>query len=125
VGRKNSGTVQKLLFLILVCAAGVAVWMAGCDKIARSSAPRQKLNLRKKNVRFAARRALLFPGRNWRLFWMILGNHREAAEAVFALHYPLTISVLPYHTRSTEIAGGGAALRTGSDAASADAGDCE
>jgi len=32
------------------------------------------------------------------------GNDREAAEAVFALHYPLTISVLPYHAHSTEIA---------------------
>ena len=33
-----------------------------------------------------------------------LGNDRAAAEAVFALQCPITISVLPNHSRSTEIA---------------------
>jgi polysaccharide deacetylase 2 family uncharacterized protein YibQ len=33
-----------------------------------------------------------------------LGNDRAAAEAVFALGYPLTISVLPNHEHSVEIA---------------------
>jgi uncharacterized protein len=33
-----------------------------------------------------------------------LGNDRAAAEAVFALPYPLTISVLPNHVHSVEIA---------------------
>ncbi|HUC53755.1 MAG TPA: divergent polysaccharide deacetylase family protein [Candidatus Cybelea sp.] len=33
-----------------------------------------------------------------------LGSDRAAAEAVFALGYPLTISVLPNHEHSTEIA---------------------
>jgi uncharacterized protein len=33
-----------------------------------------------------------------------LGNDRAAAEAIFALPYPLTISVLPNHAHSTDIA---------------------
>jgi len=33
-----------------------------------------------------------------------LGNDRAAAEAIFALRYPLTISVLPNHAHSVEIA---------------------
>jgi uncharacterized protein len=33
-----------------------------------------------------------------------LGNDRAAADAIFALHYPLTISVLPNHAHSAEIA---------------------
>jgi uncharacterized protein len=33
-----------------------------------------------------------------------LGNDRAAAEAIFALRYPVTISVLPNHAHSTEIA---------------------
>ena len=33
-----------------------------------------------------------------------LGNDRAAADAIFALHYPLTISVLPNHAHSVEIA---------------------
>jgi polysaccharide deacetylase 2 family uncharacterized protein YibQ len=33
-----------------------------------------------------------------------LGNDRQAAEAIFAFDYPLTISVLPYHPHSTELA---------------------
>ncbi len=33
-----------------------------------------------------------------------LGNDSGAAQAVFAMPYPLTISILPNHTHSTEIA---------------------
>lgn len=33
-----------------------------------------------------------------------LGSDRGAAEAIFALHYPLTISVLPNHEHSADIA---------------------
>ncbi len=33
-----------------------------------------------------------------------LGSDRGAAEAIFALHVPVTISVLPYHPQSLEIA---------------------
>jgi polysaccharide deacetylase 2 family uncharacterized protein YibQ len=33
-----------------------------------------------------------------------LGSDRSAADAIFALHVPLTLSVLPYHVHSQEIA---------------------
>lgn len=33
-----------------------------------------------------------------------VGSDRAAAEAIFALHYPLTISVLPHHEHSADIA---------------------
>lgn len=33
-----------------------------------------------------------------------LGSDRAAAEAIFALHYPVTLSILPGHEHSTEIA---------------------
>jgi polysaccharide deacetylase 2 family uncharacterized protein YibQ len=33
-----------------------------------------------------------------------LGNDRGAAEAIFALHVPITLAVLPYHPHSREIA---------------------
>jgi Divergent polysaccharide deacetylase len=33
-----------------------------------------------------------------------LGNDRAAADAIFALPYPLTVSVLPYHPHSVDIA---------------------
>ena len=45
-------------------------------------------------------------GKNARLAIIIddLGSYRAAAESVFALGYPLTISVLPNHAHSLEIA---------------------
>ncbi len=48
----------------------------------------------------------LAPGEGARLAIIIddLGNDRAAADAVFALQCPITISVLPNHSRSTEIA---------------------
>jgi uncharacterized protein len=104
VARKNSGTAGKLLFLLLVCAAGLAVWMGGCDKIASKFRSKAKTQPAKKER--VARRAPNTPVSGAKLAIILddLGNDREAAEAVFALHYPLTISVLPYHEHSTEIA---------------------
>jgi uncharacterized protein len=104
VARKNSGTARKLLFLVLICAAGVAVWMGGCDKIASKFRSKTKSQPAKKER--AARRAPAtgVSGPKLAIILDDMGNDREAAEAVFALHYPLTISVLPYHAHSTEIA---------------------
>jgi polysaccharide deacetylase 2 family uncharacterized protein YibQ len=104
VARKNAGTARKLLFLVLVCAAGVAVWMGGCDKIASKFRSKTKTQPAKKER--VARRApsTSVSGPKLAILLDDLGNDREAAEAVFALRYPLTISVLPYHAHSTEIA---------------------
>jgi uncharacterized protein len=104
VARKNSGTARKLLFLVLVCAAGVAVWMGGCDRIASKFRSKTKTQPAKKER--VVRRAPNTPVSGPKLAIILddLGNDREAAESVFRLHYALTISVLPYHAHSTEIA---------------------
>ena len=105
MARKKSGTARKLLFLLLVCAAGFAVWMGGCDKIASKFRSKTKTQSTKKEK--VARRApasTSVPGPKLAIILDDLGNDKEATEAVFALHYPLTISVLPYHAHSTEIA---------------------
>jgi polysaccharide deacetylase 2 family uncharacterized protein YibQ len=105
VARKSSRTTRKFLFFILVCAAGVAVWMGGCDKIASKFRSKTKTQpVKKDKVARRAPPAAGIPGPKLAIILDDLGNDREAAEAVFSLHYPLTISVLPYHTHSTEIA---------------------
>src|SRR5260370_10563215 len=78
--------------------------MAGCDKIASKFRSKTKTQPAKKErvVRRAPGPAVSGP--KLAIILDDLGNDREAAEAVFALHYPLTISVLPYHAHSTEIA---------------------
>ena len=104
MARKSSGTARKFLFLVLTCAAGVAVWMGGCDKIASKFRSKSKTQPAKKER--VARRAPspAVSGPKLAILLDDLGNDRETAEAIFALHYPLTISVLPYHAHSTEIA---------------------
>jgi polysaccharide deacetylase 2 family uncharacterized protein YibQ len=78
--------------------------MAGCDKIASKFRSKTKPQPAKKErvVRRAPGTAVSGP----RLAIILddLGNDRQAAEAIFAFDYPLTISVLPYHPHSTEIA---------------------
>jgi uncharacterized protein len=104
VARKKSGTARKLLFLLLVCGAGVAVWMGGCDKIASKFRSKSKTQPAKTERVGRRAPAPAFSGPKLAIILDDFGNDREAAEAVFALDYPLTISVLPYHTHSTEIA---------------------
>src|SRR5260221_11986925 len=79
--------------------------MGGCDKIASRFRSKTKTQSGKKER--VARRAPPssgVPGPKLAIILDDMGNDKEAAEAVFALHYPLTISVLPYHAHSTEIA---------------------
>ena len=78
--------------------------MGGCDKIA--SKFRSKLKTQPAKKEHVHRRApgTGVSGPKLAIILDDLGNDKEAAEAVFALHYPLTISVLPYHAHSTEIA---------------------
>ena len=81
------------------------MWMGGCDKIASKFRSKTKTQPGKKE-RVARRTpsSTGVPGPKLAIILDDLGNDKEAAEAVFALHYPLTISVLPYHAHSTEIA---------------------
>src|SRR5216683_3615091 len=78
--------------------------MAGCDKIASKFRSKTKTQPAKKErvVRRAPNTGVSGP--KLAIILDDLGNDREAAESVFALQFPLTISVLPYHAHSTEIA---------------------
>jgi uncharacterized protein len=80
------------------------VWMAGCDKIASTFRSLRKTVTAKKEhgtVRAPKRAA---AGPKLAIILDDLGSDPEAAEAIFALHEPLAISVLPFHAHSTEIA---------------------
>jgi polysaccharide deacetylase 2 family uncharacterized protein YibQ len=104
VARKNSGTARKLLFLLLVCAAGVTAWMGGCDKIASKFRSKTKTQPAKKGKVVRRGPATGVSGPKLAIILDDMGNDQEAAEKIFALHCPLTISVLPFHAHSTEIA---------------------
>ena len=78
--------------------------MAGCDKIASKFRSKTKTQPAKKERVAHRAPSTAVSGPKLAIILDDLGNDREAAEAVFALHYPLTISVLPYHAHSTEIA---------------------
>jgi polysaccharide deacetylase 2 family uncharacterized protein YibQ len=87
----------------LVCAGGLAVWLGGCDKIAsKFSSLRKDPSRRKEPARNRAPHGSAGP--KLAIILDDLGNDREAAETIFALREPLTVSVLPFHPHSTEIA---------------------
>lgn len=102
--RKKSGTAPAILALLGVCAIGVGVWMAGCDKITSKFRSLTKNHPNKKER--TAGRVPQHPNTGPRLAIILddLGSDRETAEAIFAFREPLTISVLPFHAHSAEIA---------------------
>ena len=104
MARKKFGTARTILFLPGICAIGLAVWMAGCDKITSKFHSLTKNRSSKKER--AAPRPAQHPTSGPRLAIILddLGSDRDAAEAIFALREPLTLSVLPFHAHSTEIA---------------------
>lgn len=104
MGRKQTGTARTLLFLLAVVIGGLLVWVAGCDKIASTfRSLRKSVTTRKEHAPpHPARRAGAGP--KLAILLDDLGSDPQAAEAIFALHQPLTISVLPFHPHSMEIA---------------------
>jgi len=80
------------------------VWMAGCDKITSTFRSLRKSVTTKKEHGPAHAPKRVAPGPKLAIILDDLGSDPEAAEAIFALHKPLTISVLPFHAHSTEIA---------------------
>lgn len=104
MAREKSGTTRTAFVLLGLCALGVAVWIAGCDKITSKfrSLTRSHPNKKERAAGRLPQHATAGP----RLAIILddLGSDREAAEAIYALHEPLTISVLPFHAHSTEIA---------------------
>jgi len=75
--------------------------MAGCDKITSKFRSLSK-SKKDRRVPHASQRATTGP--QLAIILDDLGSDREAAEAIFALREPLTISVLPFHAHSREIA---------------------
>ena len=80
------------------------MWLGGCDKIASKFHSLTKSHSNKKER--AGNRVPLHAVAGPKLAIILddLGNDREAADTIFALREPLTVSVLPFHTHSTEIA---------------------
>jgi hypothetical protein len=78
--------------------------MAGCDKI--TSKIRSLTRKQPDKSDRAGNRGMSHNPSGPRLAIVLddLGGDRQAAEAIFALHYPVTLSVLPFHAHSTEIA---------------------
>jgi polysaccharide deacetylase 2 family uncharacterized protein YibQ len=86
--------------LLLVSAGGLAFWLGGCDRIAsKFSSLRKEASHRKEHARNHAP-----AGPKLAIILDDLGNDRQAAETIFALREPVTVSVLPFHAHSTEIA---------------------
>jgi len=79
-------------------------WMAGCDKIASTFRSLRKTATTKKEQGPIRAPKHVAPGPKLAIILDDLGSDPEAAQAIFALHEPLTISVLPFHAHSTEIA---------------------
>ena len=104
MGRKRAGTPRNLIVLFCIATGALLVWMAGCDKITYKLHSLTK-STSKKTVRSVPRppnRTLAGP--KLAIILDDLGSDSNAAEAIFALRVPLTISVLPFHAHSTEIA---------------------
>ena len=103
MARKKSGTARAIFFLLCVCSVALAVWVTGCDKLtskfrslARSHTTKERTGSRNPHhVASSPQLAIILDD---------LGSDSRAAEAIFALHKPLTLSVLPFHAHSTEIA---------------------
>ena len=74
---------------------GVATHTVRVDFALRPSATSQEAAAPRTSTPGQAKLAILLDD---------LGSDREVAEQIFALHYPLTIAVLPEHTHSVDIA---------------------
>jgi len=115
VGRKDRRARRRWFFALGSFLLAIAIVLVGCDKLKSifhnsavknnstvktkgSSLPSAGLHARSHNSETGhggARLAIILDD---------LGSDRAAAEAIFSLDYPLTISVLPLHANSAEIA---------------------
>jgi len=80
------------------------LWLAGCDRITSTYRSLRKSVTAKKERGPTRTTSRAIAGPKLAIILDDLGSDPEAAQAIFALHGPLTISVLPFHAHSTEIA---------------------
>lgn len=94
---KLSPAVRRTLDSFLICFfSALLISLAGCDKLKFPS-----------SSRISTPRASQPPGNHAPRLAIILddvGSDPAAVDAIFALSYPLTLSILPNHPHSTEIA---------------------
>jgi uncharacterized protein len=89
---------------VFFCALGsVLLCLAGCDKI---KSYRESARARRSSKDHAAHPSRNSATASPKLAIILddVGNDPAAVDQVFALHYPLTLSVLPLHQHSTAIA---------------------
>jgi len=106
VNAQFPGSGRQAVAALCLLVAGLSVWLAGCGKI--KSAIQSLLH--------ANRTAKTHPGPVPRpsrpvasgpklaIILDDVAGDASAVDGIFALHYPLTLSVLPNHPRSAEIA---------------------
>jgi len=104
VAGKKSGMARAIFLLLGFCVIGLAVWIAGCDKITSKFRSLTKSHSSKKERPTSHPAPHTTSGPRLAIILDDLGSDRDAAEAIFALHEPLTLAVLPLHVHSTEIA---------------------
>jgi polysaccharide deacetylase 2 family uncharacterized protein YibQ len=89
--------VQRIFFFLLTCALSLfATWLTGCDKAKSSSSSRITTpHLAHPSGNHAAKLAIILDD---------VGGDASEPDAIFALPSHMTLSILPNHPRSTEIA---------------------
>lgn len=95
-----------VLFAISVSLVVIALSFTGCDKLKSASRSLARITHPDKEKSHPSAR-IPHPSAGRPQLAIILddlGNDRADADAIFSLPYPLTISVLPYHAHSAEIA---------------------
>jgi len=90
------------LWLCVVCVL-VCFSLSGCDRIkSRFESLLHSKKSAKPHAKIPARPVVVGP--ELAIILDDVGGDDGASDAIFALHYPLTLSVLPNHPRSSEIA---------------------
>jgi polysaccharide deacetylase 2 family uncharacterized protein YibQ len=105
VNSRFPGSGRKSLFGLCVILAGFCFALAGCGKIKsavqslihtnRSAKPHPNPHPPAHPVVSGPRLAIILDD---------VGSDSSAVDTIFALHYPLTLSILPNHPHSSEIA---------------------
>jgi uncharacterized protein len=104
--RKSSGFVRKSTFVLCLPFLVCCIFLVGCGKI-KSSA---QSFLRAKRTSTSTNHPPSQPSRppvsTARLAIILddVGGDSASVDSIFALHYPLTLSILPNHPHSAEIA---------------------
>jgi uncharacterized protein len=104
VFKKSLGPLDKRTFA--VCLALCSLFLCGCGKI--KSAVQSVLQAKRSStIRPTPKSPPSHPVASASRLAIILddvGGDSASVDAIFALHYPLTLSILPSHPRSSEIA---------------------